>query len=176
MAVRACGMKLQIISLALLSLLAGCSSSGPKTRPAALDPLAARFMSKAGTERVREARKIAALMPTCPIVHYNKFWWLMFGLDESQYPDWRHPSYFITKDEVFSLLGLPDREHAFDAGGNWNYAMYRVGHNRKGDVMGLYVRSFDGHVVASFVMPTNTPASIEMRGDPVTLIRTNYME
>jgi hypothetical protein len=103
-------MKLRMLLFALLALRAGCSSSGPKTRPAALVPLVARFKAKAGTERVAEARRIAALMPTCPALHYNQGWWLRFGFDESQYTDWNRPSYFLSKDELFSLLG-PQRRH-----------------------------------------------------------------
>jgi hypothetical protein len=167
-----------MVSFALIALIAGCSSSGPKSRPTALAPLAAHFKTKAGTERVDEARKIAALMPTCPTIHDNKMWWLMFGLDESRHTDWNHPSYYFAKDDLLSLLGPPDHEHVFYTGDHWDNAMYRVGHNRKGETMGLYVDSFEGHVVLSFLMPTNTPEMIQTHshpGGPPT-VTTNYVE
>ena len=91
-------MKRSGLALVLLNcFLTGCARTGPHSRPTELESLAAQFKAKAGTNRIAEGKKIAALMPTVPVARKN------WGFEESI--DWGSPSYPLPEQEFFEMMG-----------------------------------------------------------------------
>jgi len=160
-----------------LLITAGNAYCAPHSRPAELDSLAAQFKANANTNRVAEGKKIAALMPTCPIVYGNKWHWLGLGFGENKSFDWNHPSYKLSKSDLLQALGPPDHTSSFHIE-SWFYASYKLGRDKKSNEMALYLRCYNDYVVSGFVMPTNTVESISRHSYPdgSVTVKTNYIQ
>jgi hypothetical protein len=169
-------MKMERIFIVLLAcLLAGCVHY---TRPAALQPLAAQFKAKAGLNRIAEGRKVAGLLPVCPVVHGRP--WLL-GFDESVpvgAPDMGHPSYILSQEDFLEAMGKPDRSQPEDLRhGIWAGASYDLGSDRNNTAWELLVTFYDHRVVTGCVIKRFTPSIIRTRTNPdgSTTSVTNYL-
>jgi hypothetical protein len=67
---------------------------------------------------------------------------------------------------------------SFHGGGDWVYASYQLGRDKKNDEMGLYIRCYNDYVVSGFVAKTNTVQSISTRTNPdgSMTVKTNYLQ
>jgi len=164
----------------IFAILLGCILTGcvHHTRPAALDQLAAQFQAKAGSNRIAEGKKIAGLLPVCPVVHGR--WWLL-GFDESVpvgAAELNQPSYILSQAEFLQAMGKPDRSQLEDLRhGIWAGASYDLGSDRNNSAWELLVTFFNNHVVSGCVIPRNTPSSIATHTNPdgSTTSVTNYL-
>jgi hypothetical protein len=94
------------LSLLVVSIV-GCSRSGrPGPKPQELAELAQKFRAKAGHDRFAEGEKIQTLLPDCPIT-----WEKDIGTGTLVAFDYTHPSYKLTKPDLFRALGQPDSSY-----------------------------------------------------------------
>ena len=173
-----------IFAVLLVSLLTGCFIHAPHHRPAALTALAAQFKAKAGGDRIAEGKKIAALLPG---YRENPFgpqrpWWL-FGAetgDAPPGPDYDHPSYKLSAQEFYQVMGQPDRFKPLMQAEVVHTAIYDLGLDEKGDGFGLFVGSYNGLIIHGGVADTNIPIvqAIEFRRNPYgsTNVTTYYIK
>jgi len=171
------------LALVLLScFLTGCARTGPHSRPAELESLAAQFKAKAGTNRIAEGKKIAALLPTVPVTRKN------WGFEESI--DWGRPSYRLPEQEFFEMMGKPDLIGALPGASpprrklppgwvprpKWVEAEYFLGRDRKGNELGLFICASGDHVVMGWVAKTNASEYVVMRSGPKgsVIVETNH--
>jgi hypothetical protein len=170
--------------LILLSCLStGCIEHGPHTRPKELSSLAAQFKAKAGMDRIAEGKRIAALLPTYRERPYGpqRPWWL-FGNetgDAPPGPDYDHPSYKLSKEEFFQLMGQPDHFRRVEKGEVVVTAVYDLGRDKKGDGFALFIGCYKDLVICGGLANTNVNViqAITTRRNPdgsLTVV-TNYM-
>jgi hypothetical protein len=164
---------ISIIAVLLGCVLAGCAVNAPHERPVALNQIAPQFKAKAGLNRIAEAKEIATLLPRCP--ESRGRWWLL-GFDETAgIPDFEHPSYLLPQDDLFKILGQPDRCETNWT--SWVSAAYDIGNDRKNIAWELLVCFSDNHVVSGIVIKQHTPTIIRTRTwpDGSTTSVTNYL-
>jgi len=92
---------LPILLLSLSFLFTACEHTS--TRPQEFDRLAKTFRDMAGTNRVKEGKRLSQIMPNCP-----ETWRKDIGTGVLVSRDHSQPSYKLTRSEAFSLLGQPD--------------------------------------------------------------------
>ena len=169
-------MKMRFTFTILLGcLLAGCAYH---TRPASFDTLAAQFKAKAGSNRIAEGKKIARLLPVCPVVHGR--WWYL-GFDESVpvgADDMSRPSYILSKEDFLQAMGKPSRSQIEDLRhGIWDVASHDLGSDRNNTAWELLVTVWSNNVVSGGVIKRFTPRSIATHANPdgsITSV-TNYL-
>jgi hypothetical protein len=169
-------MKMYFIFLVLLVYLSG--GCAYHSRSEAFEPLAAQFKAKAGTNRIVEGRKIAGLLPVCPVVHGR--WWY-FGFDESVpagADDMSRPSYLLSKEDFLQAMGKPSRFQVEDLRhGIWDVASYDLGRDRNNTAWELLATFRSNNVVRGRVIKRYTPSSVATHINPdgsITSV-TNYL-
>ena len=108
-----------ILAVMLTCLFEGCICG--KAHPAeqsAFEVLAGDFKRKAGANRFEEARKLADLLPQCPLTSYKDT-----GIGIATSYDYSRPSYLFSKDQLFEALGKPSSFHQYPY---WDVATYQV--------------------------------------------------
>lgn len=83
---------------------AGCARQDKADeRPSEFASAAESFRAKSGRDRRAEGEKLQTLLPHCP-----KTWEKDIGTGTLMSFDYAHPSYKLTKPELFRALGQPD--------------------------------------------------------------------
>jgi hypothetical protein len=160
-----------LCSLFLSCALAGCAAEPPTARPAGLERAAAEFKAMAGLNRIGEARKLAGLLPRCPVRHVRVQG--SHGLfPRTEWIDGEHPSYILSQQDLFKALGEPDRQVSgwdlippgsaayypdHSVYRHWSipvrpdrvYASYELGRDSRNRAWKLSVLLCDGHVCSA---------------------------
>ncbi len=85
----------------------GCARSDrPDSKPKEFAEVAQNFRAKVGHDRRAEGEKLLTLLPRCP-----KTWEKDIGSGTLMGFDYAHPSYKLTKPELFRALGQPDSSY-----------------------------------------------------------------
>jgi hypothetical protein len=189
-----------VCSLLVSCALAGCAAAASKTRPAALDKTAAEFRAMVGSNRIAEAKKLACLLPGCP-VHHVRVQGAHGLFPRTEWIDGEHPSYMLSQQDLFKALGEPDRlASGWDliptgqvryypdrsVYRQWSlpirpdrvYAYYDVGRDRRNSAWQLLLVLCDAHVCSAQVIKQGSvrSPSIGTLPDGQSIATTNHLQ
>src|SRR5215469_7177386 len=94
------------LSLLIVCIAVCVRADGTNSAPKEFSELAQKFKAKVGHDRRAEGEKIQTLLPRCPVT-----WEKDIGTGILRSFDYAHPSYKLTKPELFRALGQPDSSH-----------------------------------------------------------------
>ncbi len=132
--------RLSLFLAFLLAGAAGCTHRDPVDAGAsALAGVAEAFRAKAGHDRRAEGEKLQTLLPRCP-----KTWEKDIGTGTLMAFDYAHPSYKLTKPELFRALGQPDSSYN-------DTVWYELVHDTNDMLWQISVDFHDDYVVGSTI-------------------------
>jgi hypothetical protein len=143
-----------------LGLLAGCANDRKPGPMAAFGQLAEQYRTGNKTNQIALAKRIVAVLPTCPIHRQN------WGME--QWNDWQNPSYKLCKTEIVKALGQPNQEFALASLGegtllNWvsqippyrwgptSFVIYDLGRDTNATGWELVIALYHNYAVAGAV-------------------------
>ena len=131
------------VSLLLALLLAGSFGCARQdiggARPSGFASAAESFRAKSGRDRRPEGELMQSLLPCCP-----KTWEKDIGTGTLMAFDYAHPSYKLTKPELFRALGQPDSSYN-------DTVWYVLVHDTNDMLWQISVQFHDDYVVGSTI-------------------------
>jgi len=125
----------------LVVCILGCKHSAQQNaRPPGFAEVARTFRAKAGRDRRVEGEAIQARLPRCP-----KTWEKDIGTGTLMTFDYAHPSYRLTKTELFRALGQPNDSYN-------DTVRYMLVHDTNDMLWEIYVDLHNDYVVGSTII------------------------